>query len=578
MASKRSPMQYTSSWEGTFRYKICEPGCQWSYDLPTDWFLRDTGLNFYGIARTVHKLLPDLKRKLRKAGNLPQDVLPDRFKFLNWAAKKTKGTSAVVDGTALMLNHVVSSGTIQVFKILSSFVRGHLTVQIQNLPSGAPCWFYLKLSSRFALLDEYLLTFPEWFFTIKSGLPTEVAPVSQLKSIMSLLESHRILNEYTILDYVRGDNDFQIRLRNRISVVPYERGRQCGCIPIPGPADKEKQKNEPELVSTPEVVMTSPVVAQALADISRVWQDRFAKSVLISAPPGSGKESFATSIPFGQGRPGKNFAPISLADNVESLTRQIYGKRREDGSIEQGLLATAANSAAFLDEVHQPANENESLRPRLLRPLESGEYFPIEANMPERIDNVLFVLATSTPVKLLGKVKPTDFWTRMTHVVPIKHPLNFAEDGLSPKHRDVIGDFFKFFWWERTQSFYKVEPDQVGQEPDDAARLIPVQQARAILRDSDLTSAAKEFSKTLLRILKAKKKRAESCSIRGIRSMTSRLFSIVANEIACGRDDEWLKCFSKHLQAVVDEILPMALLSKRRPALKAFKRKRTHRS
>jgi len=179
-------------------------------------------------------------------------------------------------------------------------------------------------------------------------------------------------------------------------VCDYPRGRICGTIPIPGKGSKEKHK-EPTGVNTPEVVVVSPVAAEALDELSRIWQDPFAKSVLISAPPGSGKEVFAHSIPYGNNRPTENLQTLSLAtDDQQGLLRQLYGKEREDGSIEEGLIAKAAKSMLFLDELHQPKNIGDStIRASLLRPLESDEFFPVESNRRQKVNDVLFVMATS---------------------------------------------------------------------------------------------------------------------------------------------------------------------------------------
>ena len=566
-------LETTAAWTGTYRYGINSPGCHWSFHDPKNWELairsKDPGkttANFSDLATKITPLLNDLRKQLNAAsGNTV--AVPDSFKMLEWAASATgeqtacNNNPAVASHPSLMLNHVVTSGMVRPFRILSTFVGRHLTVQIKDLPVGSPCWFYLELPRELTLLDEYLLTFPSWFFILDdiTGLPNSVRSSDELKNVVELLKSHRLLNHYTILKYIREDDHFLICVSNEVKVAPYERGALCGSIPIPGPVDKLNEKDEPALVATPEVVVTSPAVAEALDQLSRVWADRFAKSILISAPPGSGKENFATSLPFGQGRPSENFTPISLASgDLQSLLRQLYGQKREDGSIEPGLLAQATNSAIFLDEVHQPPEEGKSARPSLLRPLEANQYFPNGSNKPEEIRNVLFVLATSKPVEKLGEIPPKDFWTRMTHVVPIKHPLDFVDEKNGPTRRKVIQDLFKCFWWDRTKSFYKVEPARRNERPKDVTSLLPFQQAQAILDKAKLEDAADKFATALLKELGEKEPRR--CSVRGIRSMTSRLFSIVANEIASGRDDKWQTSFETHLGAVVREIMPMALL------------------
>lgn len=565
-----SATPWHTEWTGEYRYDVAGPGCHWSFHKPNYWKLTSSQATFSVLAAKIRPLLKSLRREFESA--IPTaTTFPTDFTFLDWARlphaddEKRARKVAVMSGAALMLNNVISSSTVRPFKILSTFVGRHVTSQIKGLPANLPCWFYRTLETELILLDEYLLTFPGQFFKLdKDSLPLSVLPAEQLRPVIQRLRSHRLLNQFEILKYTNEGDHFVIQVRCATTLTPYERGAFCGCIPIPGPVtDKDNEKDEPSLVATPEIVVTSPRVATALERLSRVWADRFAKSVLLSAPPGSGKENLATSIPFGQGRPSDHFTPISLASSdPQSLERLLYGRKREDGSIEPGLLAQAQadRSAVFLDEVHQPEDQKTSVRPSLLRPLESNEYFPVGSGRPEAIRDVLFVLATSKLVRDLERVPPQDFWTRMTHVVPIKHPLDFLDGTDGVTRGQVIQDFFKCFWWDRAKSFYKVEPARRFEQPEDKARLLPVQQAQAILHPQNLTKAAESFARALLRALRTRRKQPRHCSIRGIRSMTSRLFSIAANEIANGRDDTWLSTFTNHLDDIVKEIMPMALV------------------
>ena len=187
-----STNQVFAAWEGIYRYDMNSSGCHWSFHSPKEWKLaaksgRNKKCSFADLAEKIRPLLPSLKAAFKKASHVvpissSKPIFPKQFTLLDWAnpplatvAPSPPCCPAVVSQTALMLNHVVSSGTVRPFKILSTFVRGHLTCQIKGLPPNSPCWFYSKLDSELTLLDEYLLTFPELFFSLDAnGYPARV--------------------------------------------------------------------------------------------------------------------------------------------------------------------------------------------------------------------------------------------------------------------------------------------------------------------------------------------------------------------------------------------------------------------
>ncbi len=548
------------SWEGTFKYNTGSPGYKWFYDENNKWKISDTPLKkrAQNINSTWNSLWRNIKRALNKS------VEKKSPPFLTWLATGTNSTE-VMQGISIMLNHVVSTGTIQPFQILSSFVDEHVTVQIKNLHEKKPCWFYLNQIDFLALIDEHVLAFPDLFFDNYSDnvVPTP-KKAEHLKNTITRLRSSRILHDYSVVSYQYDENkgNVKIRLRDRVKLVHYKKGKICGCIPVPGkPIKQEDEKEEPESVLTPEVVVKSPNVSKCLEALSRIWQDHFTKSVLISAPPGSGKEVYATSIPFGNGRQTKNFMSISLAtDNQSSLEKQLFGQKREDGTLEKGLIAEAENSALFLDEVHHP-EDKAGIRASFLRTLESDEYFPVNSSKPESVGNVLFVLATSKTLEELDKIKPVDFWTRMTHVVTIKHPLDYKETKKHPCKSKILKFFFKFFWWERVEKYYKIDPTVPQPKTEHPEELLTYWQIYELVNEKKLKDMSGEFAKQLERASKKKSIGGlHKISIRGIRSMVSRMVSIAISNILQGHDPE--ENFSKELKNVIKEILTIANLEK----------------
>ncbi len=115
--------------------------------------------------------------------------------------------------------------------------------------------------------------------------------------------------------------------------------------------------------------------------------------VLIVGEQGTGKTLMARSIHHQSGRGEQPFIEVSCGGIDElGLERELFGQKFEgpDGSERVGRLARADRGTLLLDEV---AALSPSLQARLLRVLVDGEFEPLGAAEPLRID-VRFVLST----------------------------------------------------------------------------------------------------------------------------------------------------------------------------------------
>lgn len=226
------------------------------------------------------------------------------------------------------------------------------------------------------------------------------------------------------------------------------------------------------------LLLSSDRVCEALASLSEIWNDQTTKSVLIHAPPGSGKEILARSIFDLRRNTGKyeSFAlspDPALADanqrmlyfrdmRDEEASAEVVAMSRDDfdaasqmaNSVSDGLVFKARKGVLFLDEIDK--EEEGRTRASLLRLLENDEFAvygtTLVVKIPRnQIPTYVFAASQGTLDDVL-KLKPADFWTRISHVVEMKHPLAGAsrEDQIQ-----ICADYFHMFWNQHVPEFFE---------------------------------------------------------------------------------------------------------------------------
>ena len=109
------------------------------------------------------------------------------------------------------------------------------------------------------------------------------------------------------------------------------------------------------------------------------------RTILITGETGTGKELLAESIHILSGRPGRivKINTAGLDDTMFSDTLFGHRKGAFSGAMEsrKGLIETAGEGTLFLDEIGDLNTQNQI---KLLRLLESGEYYPLGSDVPKR--------------------------------------------------------------------------------------------------------------------------------------------------------------------------------------------------
>ncbi len=119
-------------------------------------------------------------------------------------------------------------------------------------------------------------------------------------------------------------------------------------------------------------------------------------NVLVLGESGTGKELIAGAIHYASPRAQKRFLALNCAALSETLLEsQLFGhlKGAFTGAVQaqKGMLAEADGGSLFLDEIGELSP---ALQVKLLRVLQEGEFIPVGATIPKRVD-VRFIAATN---------------------------------------------------------------------------------------------------------------------------------------------------------------------------------------
>jgi len=337
-----------------------------------------------------------------------------------------------------------------------------------------------------------------------------------------------------------------------IDVLPLIRPKFVGCLPLPASDGKLEWR-----------CISSGTSWQAMISVARSLGGKRPPAVLVTGPPGSGKEAYARAVHYGQRRnssesnPKSDIFTLSLAGATSKDLHAVLPEKLRDLQSNGGTL--------FLDEVDKA---EPSARSYLLRILENRKFLDRE-DKEQDCGGVAFVIAAGSPLSELRGKSPPDFWTRMESHVAVGDPLTA---GSQQEREEILAEFFYFFWWDWVSdwlgSHFAEEKPKLDARERDKLDFVAGPVFETAIGSFDATTykftksvEVKRIAETFARVLAPHLERRQ-LSLRGLRSSVAAVQRATRAELASvalasanGLKDEALRSVRDALYLAADRAI-----------------------
>ena len=221
-------------------------------------------------------------------------------------------------------------------------------------------------------------------------------------------------------------------------------------------AQQPPEKVQPSLQEVPEIIGKAPAMQEVFRAIGRLSNSN--ATVLINGESGTGKELVALALHRHSARAAKPFVALNMAAIPRDLLEsELFGHERGAFTGAQnrraGRFEQANGGTLMLDEIGDMPSE---LQTRLLRVLADGEFYPVGAHTPKKVD-VRIIAATHQDLE--KRVRDGEFREDLFH------RLNVIRIQLPPlrQRREDIPLLMKYFL-QRAASELEVESKSLAAE------------------------------------------------------------------------------------------------------------------
>jgi Sigma-54 interaction domain len=267
------------------------------------------------------------------------------------------------------------------------------------------------------------------------------------------------------------------------------------------------------------VIVSSKNVREAIASLSEAWHNPSARSIVLCAGTGSGKEVLRDVLTYALSL--RNVKTIPLAA-PELTTGQIFTELNKTEFLntkpvkkEWGLRN---GPLLFIDEIHHPSAQG--LREQLLRVLEEKKITAAISKSKLKTINcekLRYLFAASELPEKLRTHYPPDFWTRIEYNVVMHHPLGLeTRDEIN----ETLQQFFCKFWRKVARDQRTIADQSKGKWP---GANTAAEQIGDIVEDLSGREAVKILADAFADALDSPL--IPLISIRHLRSIVNRLFS-----------------------------------------------------